>query len=125
MSAAIPAPGFRTFHGKSRPHLVTEALREVQRLHRLGEKVDLQAVAVLCILCDLVEASHGQFYGSWENLTAGYRWSRRTWFRWLAHLESVGLVENLGRLEGRRTTTWQMLPRLYRLCVSPDTQGGG
>ena len=36
-------------------------------------------------------------------------------FRWLTVLEGLGLVEYLGYLSGRKTTTFQILPQLYRL----------
>jgi hypothetical protein len=72
-------------------------------------------VAILLALCDLVEASHGQFYGSWDRLIERYPWSRSWWFKWLPHLEQMGLIEKLGRLPGRGPrTTWQVLPHLYR-----------
>ena len=117
----IPAPGFKTYP-KGKVFLVDEALGAVRALADRGERVSLQAVAVLVILCDAVKSTHGQWYGAWDHTADGrpglidrYPWDRSTWFRHLATIEELGLVENLGRLPGRRTTTYQLLPHLYRL----------
>ena len=115
MSGSIPAPGYRIFEGRSQPHLVSRALDEVRALRSDGTQVKSPAIEILVTLCDSVDNRHGQYYGSWERLIVTNRWTRSTFFRWLPRLADVGLIEDLGRLSGRRTTTWQVLPNIYRL----------
>lgn len=115
MSDAIPAPGFQTFQGRARPHLVTEALLAVRRLAAGGTPTPPPAFALLVILCDAVEASHGQWYGSIEKLAARSPWSRRWFTKWLPVLVTLGLVERIEGLPGRKLATYQVLPDVYRL----------
>ena len=114
-SPPIPAPGYRKFEKEKRPYLVTAALDQVKWWARQDIKVPAQALGILVVLCDRVDSAHGQFYGSWENLIVEYAWPRSFWFRWLKQLELFDLIEDLGKLPGRKTTTWQVLPSLYRL----------
>lgn len=111
----IPAAGFRTFEKEDRPYLWSAAIEAVRMRAAEGQNVPVQALGILGILCDKVDSSHGQFYGSWENLIPDFLWSRGLWFRWLDRLNELGLVKDLGYLPGRKTTTWQVLPDLYRL----------
>lgn len=119
MSESIPAPGFRTFEGRARPHLVTEALDAVRRRAAEGTPIPPPAFALLVILCDAVQASHGQWYGSIEKLAARSPWSRRWFTKWLPQLVTLGLVERIDGLPGRKLATYQVLPDVYRLVSTP------
>ena len=114
MTVPIPATGFGTYTGRGRPHLQSEAVAACASLRHRGYKVQLQAECLLVALTDAVSSSHGQFYGSWNKFIEKHGYSRSVVFRWLDRLEELGLVEYLGHL-GRKTTTYQILPHLYRL----------
>ena len=115
MTVPIPAPGFGTYTGRGRPHLQSKAIAVCASLRHSSIKVPLQAECLLIVLADAVHASHGQFYGSWDNFIENHGYSRTVVYKWLAVLEELGLVEPLGYLPGRRTTTFQILPHLYHL----------
>jgi hypothetical protein len=122
VTADPDSPERRTYTRKDRPHLATYAIEALGLLGDRGVKLHTAEVALLAIMCDKVSASHGQWYGSMEKLAENVgQWERHWYAKWLRRLAERGLVENLGKLPGRKLDTWQILPELYPLVVTPTT----